>query len=85
VADPDDLGEASSDEADHHFLVRRILDLLRPEFSDQTWRAFWRTAVEGLPATEAAEELGMSPGAVRVAKCRVLQRLRVELTELSEG
>jgi RNA polymerase sigma-70 factor, ECF subfamily len=82
VAGPDEVEDASaSDLADHHFLVHRILELLRPEFSEQTWQAFWRTAVEGQPAAEAALALGMSPGAVRVAKCRVLHRLRVDLGE----
>src|SRR5262249_12877101 len=51
-------------------LVRRALELLRPEFAERTWLAFWRTAVEGRDAAEAAAELGMTPGAVRVAKCR---------------
>lgn len=36
-------------------------------------------AVEGKPATEVADELGMSPVAVRVSKSRVLQRLREAL------
>jgi RNA polymerase sigma-70 factor (ECF subfamily) len=82
VAGPEDSAEASaSDQADRHFLVRRVVELLRPEFSEQTWQAFWRTAVEGRAAVEVADELGMSPGAVRVAKCRVLQRLRADLDE----
>jgi hypothetical protein len=33
----------------------------------------------GADAAHAAEELGMTPGAVRVAKSRVLHRLREEL------
>src|SRR5262249_22290856 len=83
VADSEeDLTDASvSDEADRRFLIQRVVDLLRPEFSEQTWQAFWRTAVEGRLAVEVVAELGMSPGAVRVAKCRVLQRLRGELGE----
>jgi RNA polymerase sigma-70 factor (ECF subfamily) len=86
VATPEEVEEGSViDQADHRLIVRRILDLLRPEFGEQTWQAFWRTAVEGQPAVEAAQELGMSPGAVRVAKCRVLHRLRGELGALSEG
>jgi RNA polymerase sigma-70 factor, ECF subfamily len=63
-------------------LVRRGLDLIRNEFAERTWQAFWRTAVEGRPACEVAGELSMSPGAVRVAKCRVLHRLREELGDL---
>ena len=62
-------------------LLRRCCDLVRAEFHNRTWQAFWRTAVEGKPAPEVADELGMSPVAVRVAKSRVLQRLREALCE----
>lgn len=40
------------------------------------WRAFWLTSVENLSAAQAAEELGMSVGAVYVARSRALSRLR---------
>jgi RNA polymerase sigma-70 factor (ECF subfamily) len=63
-------------------LYRRALELVRGEFEERTWRAFWLTAVEDRPAGEVALELGMSPGAVRVAKSRVLRRLREELGEI---
>jgi RNA polymerase sigma-70 factor (ECF subfamily) len=65
-------------------LFRRGLELIRGDFEERTWLAFWRTAVEGRPAREVGDELGMSPGAVRVAKSRVLQRLREELGDLLE-
>jgi RNA polymerase sigma-70 factor (ECF subfamily) len=64
---------------DDAVLLREVLRLLRSEFRDQTWQAFWRTTADGLPATVVAQELGMSPGAVRTAKSRVLRRLRQEL------
>jgi len=60
-------------------LYHRGLELIRGEFEDRTWQAFWRTAVEGRTPREVAVELSMSSGAVRVAKSRVLQRLREEL------
>jgi RNA polymerase sigma-70 factor, ECF subfamily len=60
-------------------LIRRALDMIRGEFEARTWQAFWRTAVDGGCAADVAAELGMSPGAVRVAKSRVLQRLRTQL------
>lgn len=63
-------------------LYRRALDLVRDEFEPATWRAFWRVAVDGLTAPEAADELGLSPASVRQAKSRVLRRLRVELGDL---
>src|SRR5262249_23529324 len=65
-------------------LLTRALDLIRGEFEERTWTAFWRTAVEGRAAKDVADELSMSPGAVRVAKSRVLHRLREELGELME-
>jgi RNA polymerase sigma-70 factor (ECF subfamily) len=59
----------------------RALDAVRPEFEERTWQAFWRTAVDGCTAADVAAELAMSAGAVRVAKCRVLKRLREVLAE----
>ena len=49
---------------------------IRDRFQDSTWRAFWRTAVEDEPAQSVADELGMTLGAVYIAKSRVLSRLR---------
>lgn len=63
-------------------LYHRALDLVREEFEPKTWKAFWRTAVDGLDAPEVASELGLSPASVRQAKSRVLRRLRVELGDL---
>jgi RNA polymerase sigma-70 factor (ECF subfamily) len=58
---------------------------VRDEFHSSTWKAFWLTAVEGRDAQDAGRQLGMSPGAVYVAKSRVLARLREEIRELSES
>ena len=57
----------------------RAVELIRGEFEVRTWQAFWLTAVEANRPPTPAVELGMSPGAVRVAKSRVLKRLREEL------
>lgn len=50
-----------------------------------TWRAFLETSVIGTSPTDAAKKLGMSPGAVRVATCRVLARLRTAVAEQEES
>jgi RNA polymerase sigma-70 factor, ECF subfamily len=63
-------------------LFFRALELIRQEFEERTWLAFWRTAVEGRTPQDVAADLSMTPGAVRVAKCRVLHRLREELGDL---
>ncbi len=74
---------ASEDEAERG-LFSRALELIRSEFEERTWAAFFQTAVEGRLPRDVGADLSMSPGAVRVAKCRVLQRLREELGDLSE-
>jgi RNA polymerase sigma-70 factor (ECF subfamily) len=63
-------------------LFRRALELIQAEFKEQTWRAFWRVVVDGQAPQIVAEELKISPGSVRVAKCRVLHRLGLELGDL---
>jgi RNA polymerase sigma-70 factor (ECF subfamily) len=76
-----DEDSAVGDEAERGLLYRG-LDFIRAEFEERTWQAFWATAVEGQSPKDVAADLAMSPGAVRVAKCRVLQRLREELGDL---
>jgi RNA polymerase sigma-70 factor (ECF subfamily) len=63
-------------------LLHRALETIRGEFEPRTWEAFWQTAVEGRAAIDVAADLSMTPGAVRVAKSRVLHRLRTDLGEL---
>lgn len=63
-------------------LYQRALELVRSEFEESSWRAFWRTAVDGQPPADVAAELGMSPPAVRMAKSRVLHRLKQEIGDL---
>ena len=48
----------------------------------ETWRAPWLTAVEGRGGDEAARDLGLSLGAVYLAKCRVLARLKEHVRRL---
>ena len=77
------LDDESPEEAVlHNELLHRALEGIQAEFKEATWRAFWRMAVDGQTAADVAQELGMTAGAVRVAKCRVLNRLRHELGDL---
>jgi len=82
-----DLGEADdAPAADDDLLIdellRRALEAVRSEFHDRTWQAFWGVAVQGRACADVAADLGMTQGAVRVAKSRVLLRLRRELGDL---
>lgn len=54
---------------------------VRKEFREATWQAFSRTAIDGLSGPEVARELGTSAGAVHVARCRVLARLKEVVQE----
>jgi RNA polymerase sigma-70 factor, ECF subfamily len=74
--------EIGTDEEAEQSLFMRALELIRSEFEERTWTAFWQTAVVGRAATGVAIDLSMSPGAVRVAKSRVLRRCREELGDL---
>lgn len=65
-------------------VARRALQLVRSEFQERTWQAFWRVAVDGRAPEEVARELGMSRNSVFIAKSRILQRLRKELGDPTE-
>jgi RNA polymerase sigma-70 factor (ECF subfamily) len=49
---------------------------VREEVQPATWEAFWRAGVSGENVDAVARALGMSRGAVYVAKSRVMSRLR---------
>lgn len=81
--DPPAPPESSAEEGEYRaFLVRRALELMKGDFEETTWRACWEHIVTGHSAIEVGRQLGLSEGAVHVAKCRVLRRLRDELQGL---
>jgi RNA polymerase sigma-70 factor (ECF subfamily) len=57
---------------------------VQAEFTASTWQAFWRTGVDNQPVAEVAKELGLSAGAVYVARSRVLARLRDRVQQLTQ-
>jgi RNA polymerase sigma-70 factor (ECF subfamily) len=57
---------------------------VRGQCESSTWQAFWRTAVEGESPALVAASLGLSVGAVHIAKSRVIARLKAVLGELPE-
>ena len=72
----------ASDEWEREYqrrLTALAMERIKREFQENTWRAFWLTAVEGIAAPEAARQVGLSTGAVYVAKSRVLARLKDEV------
>lgn len=65
--------------------TRQVLQILREEFPDSQWQAFWRTAIDGCTATAAADELALTPPAVRKARSTVLAALRDYLNGLGDS
>ena len=79
--------EADADDWDQEYDRKAFAwaaDRVRGEFQPSTWQAFWQTAVDGQAAKDVGHELGLSPGAVYVAKSRVLARLKEEIRQLSD-
>jgi RNA polymerase sigma-70 factor (ECF subfamily) len=77
------LSRLWDEEHDRHVL-RRLLQLIELDFEPSTWNAFRMLVLEGRSAADAASALGISANAARIAKSRVLARLRQESDGLIE-
>ncbi|HKB00977.1 MAG TPA: sigma-70 family RNA polymerase sigma factor [Gemmataceae bacterium] len=71
------LSRLWDEEHDRH-VTAALLELIQPRFADTTWQAFRRVALDGIPPTDVASELGLTVNAVFIAKSRVMTALRQE-------
>ena len=83
--DPESSLAASWEEEYERSLADVAMRRVQAEVQPATWKAFWQTAVEGRSAREAGEAVGLSAGAVYVARSRVLARLKEEVQRLREA
>jgi RNA polymerase sigma-70 factor (ECF subfamily) len=60
----------------------RAAERVRGGFRETTWQAFWRTGVDGQDVRAVARSLGLTPGAVHIARSRVMARLRQEIERI---
>ncbi len=79
------LSNLPSKSDDEHFVIqyrrsvfRWAANRVRRSVRPSTWEAFQRTTVDGVAPEDVADELGLSIGAVYVARSRVMARLRTE-------
>jgi RNA polymerase sigma-70 factor (ECF subfamily) len=79
---PDPLSDATDEPAEVNQVYRRALELVRGEFAERTWQAFWLTVVEGREPAALTEELKITANSIRQAKSRVLRRLKQELGDI---
>lgn len=64
------------DDAYHRRLFEVAAEQVHAEVQEATWQAFWQTAWEEQDGQTVAQNLGMSVGAVYIARSRVLTRLK---------
>ena len=57
-------------------LKARALEVVRQSTSEKSWQMFWLSVVEGLPSQDIARRFKVTTAGVRMAKARVLNRLR---------
>ncbi len=84
VADDSPDAAAEWEAAFERQLFAYAAEIIRGDFSEATWQAFWRTAVEGQPGREVAQQLELTPAAVYLARSRVTQRLKEQVRSLTE-
>ena len=58
------------------------MEIVRADFEEVTWQAFWMTTIESLAPSIVAERLHLSLASVYQARTRVLRKLRQRLLEL---
>ncbi len=83
ASEQDWMQDEPTDAVDVCSLTRRAIDQVRSEFTEQSWTVFERIVVDGIKTSIVAQELGISPAAVRQAKSRILRRLRQQLGDLN--
>jgi RNA polymerase sigma factor (sigma-70 family) len=77
--------EARLEAAYDHELLETAMTQVRSRVEPSTWDAFRLTAIEGLPAAEAARRLVMAVGNVYVAKHRVQKLLQQTVLDLEQS
>lgn len=78
------IESGNEDHSERKHLLLKATELVRGDFEENTWKAFWETVVAGRAAPDVAADLGMTANAVRIAKSRVRARLREEMDGLLE-
>jgi RNA polymerase sigma-70 factor, ECF subfamily len=79
---PDELDSTICYEGIESPLAQRTMELVKAEFEEVTWQAFWLTTIDGLSAAITAERLNLSLASVYQARTRVLRKLRQRISEL---
>lgn len=79
-----EMSQLWSVDHDRH-VARQLMVLTQPQFTEVTWAAFTRVAIDGARPDDVAAELNISLNAVFIAKSRVISRLRQQAEGLLEA
>lgn len=82
----DPASEASRrwDEEHDQEVLRRVIDIVRPEINPVHWQAFQLHVLEQRPAEDVAQSMGLTLNVVQLAKSRIKKRMQVELQGLMD-
>lgn len=81
-AEPAAVAEAEWEQDHQLALFRHAAARVEPEFREKSWQAFWRTLVLGEAIDTVARDLGLSTGAIYIARSRATSRIRQEIERL---
>jgi RNA polymerase sigma-70 factor (ECF subfamily) len=84
LAAREDLVQQLEEEYDHE-LLQQAMEIVRLRAAPHNWKAFCLTALEGVPAEEAARRLQMKIARVYGARSNIQQRLQEEVQRLEEA
>ena len=63
-------------------LILWAAELVRGEFRESSWRAFWATQIDGRSVADVAEELGVTTGSIYMSRSRILARFRSHIEDV---
>lgn len=65
-------------------IVRWAVEQIRSEFSDEHWRLFRLTAIDGVSISDVAKSSGRTTGSIYVVRYRAIARLKEKIQEVSQ-
>jgi len=81
---PDELDSTICYQSIESPLAKRTMELVRAEFEEVTWQAFWMTTIESQSPAIVAQRLNLSLASVYQARTRVPRKLRQRIRELPQ-
>lgn len=85
VIDPLDDTASTFDIEFEREIYRWAAEQVQAAVADSTWQAFHLTHIEGMSIADVSKKTGLSEGAIYIARCRVMDRLRKVAKDLENS